>query len=167
MLHRFRSDVIDLKPSILVILAGINDIAENSGPYDMTFAASNIMSMIEIAKENRINVILCSMLPANRYYWRNQIQPANQVVELNKKLKSIAQTKKLSYVDFYTPMVDEQLGLKKEYGEDGVHPSHVGYDLMKKLLEPVIRNTVMRPRLAKRNSHYKASMKIQPNRIYK
>lgn len=142
MLLRFREDVIALKPSVVVLLAGINDIAENAGSYEMQYTLGNITSMIELAQSNKIQVILCAILPANKFYWRPEIEPAQKVVELNKALKSLAKSRKIRFVDFYSPMVDDALGLKKEYGEDGVHPSRAGYEIMKRLLQPVIQQVI-------------------------
>ena len=142
MLLRFRTDVINLKPRLVVILAGINDIAENAGPYNQVYTLGNIQSMIELAHANQIQVILCAILPANKFYWRPEIEPAQKVVVLNTALRSLAQSQQIPFVDFYTPMVDDALGLKKVFGEDGVHPSRAGYNVMKQLLQPVIQQVV-------------------------
>ncbi len=134
MLLRFRQDVIDLHPELVVILAGINDIAENTGPITLDEILKNIISMTELARANQIKVVLCSVLPANRFQWRPSIKPADKVIELNKKISDYADKSNLIYVNYYSEMVDDQKGLRKEFGEDGVHPNAKGYDLMEAIL---------------------------------
>ncbi|HRG17593.1 MAG TPA: GDSL-type esterase/lipase family protein [Flavobacterium lutivivi] len=134
MLLRFRQDVINLKPKTVVILAGINDIAENTGPISIEAIFGNIKSMIELAQANKIKVVLCSVLPAASFYWNPSIKPAYKVVQLNKLLSLYAKENAITYVNYYSEMVDDKLGLQKKYGEDGVHPNIEGYKLMEKLL---------------------------------
>lgn len=134
MLLRFKQDVINLKPETVVILAGINDIAENTGPITIDQIMGNIISMVELAKANKIKVVLCSVLPANNFYWNPKLQPADKVIELNLLLKKYAKANKISYVDYYNAMVDNEKGLLKKYGEDGVHPNLEGYKVMETLL---------------------------------
>lgn len=134
MLLRFRQDVINLKPSTVVILAGINDIAENTGPITLEQIMGNIISMVELAKANKIDVVLCSVLPANAFPWNKKILPADKVIELNKMISSYAKSNKINYVDYYSAMVDENKGLQKKYGDDGVHPNLEGYKVMEELL---------------------------------
>ncbi len=134
MLLRFRQDVTNLKPETVVILAGINDIAENTGPITIDQIMENIISMVELAKANKIQVILCSVLPANNFYWNPKLKPAEKVIELNFLLKNFADTSKIPYVDYYNAMVDNEKGLQKKYGEDGVHPNLEGYKVMEALL---------------------------------
>lgn len=138
MLLRFRQDVIQLKPSKVVILAGINDIAENTGPISIENIKGNIISMVELAKANHIEVIICSVLPANKFDWNHKIQPADKVIELNKLIQKFAQENALTYVDYYSEMVDNNKGLKKIYGDDGVHPNKEGYKIMEQLLYKAI-----------------------------
>lgn len=134
MLLRFRQDVINLKSETVVILAGINDIAENTGPITIDQIMGNIISMVELAKANKIKVVLCSVLPANNFYWNPKLKPADKVIELNLLLKNYAKANKISYVDYYNAMVDNEKGLLKKYGEDGVHPNLEGYKVMETLL---------------------------------
>jgi lysophospholipase L1-like esterase len=134
MLLRFRQDVINLKPSTVIILAGINDIAENTGPITIEQIMGNIISMVELAKANKIKVILCSVLPANKFSWNPKLQPADKVIQLNQMIATYATKNKITYVDYYTAMVDEHKGLQKKYGEDGVHPNLEGYKVMEELL---------------------------------
>lgn len=134
MVLRFPQDVISLKPEGVIILAGINDIAENTGPISNEGILENIISMTELAKANNIKVVLCSVLPANRFNWNPKISPANRVIELNKMIQSYATKNKIIYVDYYTQMVDDENGLQKRFGEDGVHPNKDGYLVMKSIV---------------------------------
>jgi lysophospholipase L1-like esterase len=142
MLLRFRADVIELQPASVVILAGTNDVAGNTGPATEDTIAGNIASMVELAQVHGIKVVLCAVLPANRFYWNPQIQPADTIVALNERLKDYAQRQRLVYVDYYTPMVDEKKGLKRAYSEDGVHPNEAGYKLMTNLVTKGIADAV-------------------------
>lgn len=142
MLLRFRQDVIQLNPSAVVILAGINDIAQNTGPITVEEIFGNIKSMAELARANNISVILCSVLPANVIPWRTEIQPANQVIQLNALLKKYCNETKIVYVDYYSNLVDDQKGLPIKYSEDGVHPNADCYELMELLVQEAISNTL-------------------------
>ena len=142
MLIRFRQDVIHLKPSTVVLLAGINDIAENTGPSTIEMIANNIVSMAELAKANHINVIICSVLPANKFPWREGLKPAEKVIKLNALLQSYSKKHKLAYVDYYSAMVNDSHGLKKELGEDGIHPNKNGYLIMEPILEKAIKEYI-------------------------
>ncbi len=141
MLLRFRADVIELKPKAVVILAGINDIAQNDGFISIENIAGNIKSMAELANYHGINVVICSVLPAIGFPWNPGLKPANKIVELNRLLKEFATQKSFPYVDYYTPMRDDKGGLKvPEYtsADDLVHPNPAGYAVM----EEVLINTV-------------------------
>jgi len=138
MLVRFRNDVINLNPSIVVILAGTNDIAGNTGPTTLENIFGNIVSMAELAKANHIKAILCSVLPVFEYSWSPGLEPAGKIMKLNAMLLSYAQKNKLEYIDFHTPMADERNGLKAEYSSDGVHPNLKGYKIMDELVEKAI-----------------------------
>ena len=139
MLVRFRADVIALKPSVVVLLAGANDIAQNTGPSTLEMIANNIFSMVELATANNIKVILCSVLPVFDFYWRQGLEPAGKIVTLNKMISEYAYTNAIPYVDYYSAMVDEQKGLKSMYSEDGVHPNKAGYEVMVPLAHEAIR----------------------------
>lgn len=136
MLLRFRQDVIDLNPKVVVILAGTNDIAGNTGPSTIKMIFDNIKSMVELAKSNNINVILCSVLPVFDFPWRSGLQPAKKIIKLNNAIKSYAKQEHLIYVDYFSAMVDtSNNGLRKELGEDGVHPNAEGYAIMEPLIQ--------------------------------
>lgn len=142
MLVRFRQDVVNLKPKVVVILAGTNDIAGNTGPSTLEMIADNIASMAEIAKANNIKVILCSVLPAYDYPWKPGLNPANKIVELNKWIKDYSIKNEIVYADYFSAMVDENNGLRKEYSEDGVHPNLRGYKVMAPIIENVIQRVI-------------------------
>ena len=138
MLIRFRSDVINLNPKVVVILAGTNDIAGNTGPATLEMITDNITSMCELAEANDIAVVLCSVLPANKYGWSPDIEPADIIIELNKRLKKYAKKNEHIYLDYYSQMVDSEKGLKAVYAADAVHPNAEGYKLMEEIVEKAI-----------------------------
>jgi lysophospholipase L1-like esterase len=138
MLVRFREDVIELEPELVIILAGVNDIAENTGPASLENICGNIISMAELARANQIRVILCSVLPVSKITWRPDLKPADKVVKLNAMIKSFADKNNIFYLDYYSSMVDEEKGLKAEYTYDGVHPSLAGFKAMEPLVEKAI-----------------------------
>jgi lysophospholipase L1-like esterase len=142
MLLRFRADVIELKPKAVVILCGTNDIAGNTGPETLEMVENNIMSMAELAKANKIKVILSSVLPANKFGWKPNLQPADNIIALNAWISDYAKSKHFAYVDYYPALVDDQKGLGKNYSEDGVHPNKAGYAVMEKLVQDVIKKTL-------------------------
>ena len=138
MLLRFRADVIKLKPRVVVILAGTNDIAGNTGPSTLEMIEDNIISMAQLAKANDIKVVLCSVLPVYDYPWKPGLEPAPKIIALNKLIKSYADKSGSIYLDFFSAMVDERNGLKTEYSKDGVHPNEAGYNVMEPLTEVAI-----------------------------
>jgi len=143
MLIRFRQDVIHLRPKVVVILAGINDIAGNTGPSTLEMIEDNLRSMTELAQANGIQVVLCSVLPAFDFPWRPGQEPAAKVVELNKRIQAYASTKGAVYCDFFTAMADERNGLPGELSKDGVHPNRAGYDIMAPLVEKAIARALL------------------------
>ena len=140
MLLRFRQDVVQLRPKVVVILAGTNDIAGNTGPSTLEMIEDNIYSMTELAQAHGIQVVLCSVLPAYDYPWRTGLEPAPKIVELNKRIKRYADTHGVLYCDYFTAMADERDGLPKELSEDGVHPNLAGYAVM----GPIVENAIAR-----------------------
>ena len=138
MLVRFRADVIALKPAAVIILAGINDIAGNTGPATLDMIANNIFSMAELAKANQIKVILCSVLPAYDFSWKPNQNPAEKVVALNKMIKNYADANGILYLDYFSAMADERKGLPASYSNDEVHPNKTGYQVMAPLAEKAI-----------------------------
>lgn len=138
ILIRFRADVIALKPSIVVLLAGANDIAGNTGPSTLEMITDNIFSMAELAKVHQIKVILCSVLPAYDFDWKTGSFPAEKMETFNAMLKNYADANNILYLDYYSAMVDERKGLKAAYADDGVHPNKAGYEVMAPLVEKAI-----------------------------
>ena len=135
MLLRFRQDVIDLKPAAVVIFAGTNDIAGNTGDMTPEQTEGNLTSMAELARANGIRVVLCSILPAFDFPWKPGREPAPKVVALNKWIKDYATSHGDVYVDFYSAMVDERGGLPEKLSHDGVHPNPAGYAIMTPLVD--------------------------------
>jgi lysophospholipase L1-like esterase len=144
MLLRFKQDVIDLKPAVVLILAGINDIAQNTGPITLEAIMGNISGMALLAKAHGIKPILCSVLPAYDFPWRPGLEPAPKVVTLNGMIKNFAKENDLFYLDYYSALVDSRKGMKKEFASDEVHPTPAGYAVMEplagKAIEAVLRN---------------------------
>ncbi|WP_252736980.1 SGNH/GDSL hydrolase family protein [Zobellia galactanivorans] len=138
MLLRFRQDVIELRPKVVVLLAGTNDIAGNTGPSTLDMIMDNIKSMAEIAVANDIKVILSSTLPAFDYPWKPGMEPAQKIVDLNKMIKAYADEKGHIYLDYFSALADERNGLPKKYANDGVHPTVEGYKVMEPMVEKAI-----------------------------
>ncbi len=139
MLLRFYDDVLALNPDVLVLKCGINDIAQNTGPYDPAKTINNIKAIAQLARINKIKVILCSVLPANDFKWRPGLEPADKVMALNAAIKQFADEQDYFYLDLYSSVVDENKGMKKEYASDGVHPTVEGYKVLEPLVEDAIR----------------------------
>ena len=137
MLVRFKPDVVNLNPKAVVILAGINDIAGNTGPISLKNTAENIISMAEIAKANNIKVYICSTLPAIDFPWSPGLEPGPKVIKLNTILKDYCIKNNITYVDYFSSMADDEGGLKvPEYttADDLVHPNLAGYKVMEKII---------------------------------
>lgn len=139
-LVRFRKDVINLSPALVVINAGTNDVAENTQPYNEDYTFGNIISMVELAKANKIKVILTSVLPAAAFKWRPEIKDASQKIQsLNTRIEAYAKANKIPYVNYYQALVvTENQALNPQYTKDGVHPTGDGYSIM----EPLIKNAI-------------------------
>lgn len=143
LLSRFRRDVIELKPVAVLINIGTNDISGNTGTYDEDFTLGNIKSMAEIARANKIKVILSSVTPAGQYPWRKEIQNVPEKIQsLNAKIKAYAMANKFAYADYYSSMHDENHALIKSYGTDGVHPNAQGYEVMEKIAKETINKMI-------------------------
>jgi lysophospholipase L1-like esterase len=138
MLVRFQQDIVHLKPAVVVILAGTNDIAGNTGPSTLQMIEDNFESMSEIAKANNIKLVISSILPADHYNWRPEVRPAQQIREMDTRLKTLCQREGLVYLDYYTSMANAGGGLDPELAKDGVHPTSKGYAMMSPLAEKAI-----------------------------
>lgn len=140
MLLRFRPDVIDLKPVAVVILAGTNDIAGNTGPMTVEEIFGNIVSMAELAEVNGIQVIISSILPAAKYPWKPEVDSIDAILKLNMMLKYYSKGKDFFYLDYFSEMVNTENGMKETLSYDGVHPTLEGY----KVMEPLAKEAIMR-----------------------
>ncbi len=140
LLVRFRQDVVQLKPKSVIILAGTNDVAGNTGECTNNMILDNIKSMAEIALANDIQVMLCSILPVYDYSWKPGLEPAQRIIDLNEGIKNICKELRLTYVDYFSRMVDERNGLMDDYTYDGVHPDKNGYKVMESIIEESIKN---------------------------
>lgn len=138
MLVRFRQDVIALKPRVVVINAGTNDIAGNTGPETLEMIEGHIQSMIELAKANRIRVVLSSVLPAGDFWWRPGLQPSGKIVALNRRLKTLAARTGCVWLDYWTAFAAPDESMKPELAIDGIHPNMAGYALMAPLVNEAV-----------------------------
>jgi lysophospholipase L1-like esterase len=138
MVVRFRQDVINLRPAAVVILAGTNDVAGNTGPMTPEMTEDNFRSMIDLAKANGIRVIVASITPAADYPWRKGLAPVPKIKALNDWLQGYCVTNSVTYLDYYSAMVDENGGMKPGISFDGVHPNAKGYAIMAPLAQAAI-----------------------------
>ena len=145
MLLRFHKDVVALRPAVVVILAGTNDIAGNSGPSTLEMIEENLAAMTEMAQGNGIHVVLSSVLPVYDYPWRPGLEPAPKIVALNAWIRRYAAERGAVYLDYHAAMSDARQGLRAEFSADGVHPNEAGYRVMAPLVEQAI-SEALRPR---------------------
>jgi lysophospholipase L1-like esterase len=145
MLVRFRQDVVALQPKVVVILAGTNDIAGNTGPSTLEMIEDNFMSMVQIAKAHHIRVVLSSVLPVYDYPWKPGLEPAPKIIALNAWLKRYANETGEIYLDYHTAMADARGGLPPALANDGVHPTDAGYRIMAPLAEDAIARALRTP----------------------
>ena len=138
MLIRFKPDVIDLSPSTVVILAGTNDIAENTGPSNVKMITDNIFSMADLASAHKIDIILCSVLPVYEYTWKKILDVPSYISGVNTMLKDYCTDKSLRYIDYFSAMANEKKGLGEDLSEDGVHPNEKGYKIMSRVAESIL-----------------------------
>jgi lysophospholipase L1-like esterase len=142
MVVRFRQDVINLHPRAVVILAGTNDIAGNTGPMTPEMTEDNFRSMVDLAKENGIRVIVASILPAADYPWKPGMAPAGKIKALNQWLSGYCIMHAVTYLDYYSAMADDSGGMKAGLSSDGVHPNAKGYAIMAPLAQAAIDKTL-------------------------
>jgi len=143
-LLRFREDVINLQPKLVVINYGTNDIAENTGKYNEDLTFGNVCSMAELARANNIKVILASCLPARNFGWRPQITDGMaKIRHLNERVKAYAKAHKITYVDYFTAMLaDDGMGMRSDLSPETVHPNLKGYEIMEKLIVKAINKVL-------------------------
>ena len=142
LLVRFRQDVISLKPAAVVILAGTNDLAGNTGPSTLEMIQDNLASMTELAQANGIRVVLASVLPAFDYPWKPGLEPAPKITALNAWMKQYAARKGAIYLDYHSAMADARGGLPRSLSPDGVHPNAAGYRVMAPLAQKAIQQAL-------------------------
>jgi lysophospholipase L1-like esterase len=142
MLVRFQEDVINLRPKVVVICCGTNDIAQNNGYISLEHILQNIKSMCELARANNIKPIVCSTLPAKAFKWRPEMKPANDIIALNEMIKAYAKENKIPYVDYHSALKDEENGLPRKYSKDGVHPNAQGYAVMESVIMPILKKVL-------------------------
>ncbi|MGI6243862.1 MAG: SGNH/GDSL hydrolase family protein [Prevotella sp.] len=143
-LVRFREDVINLKPKVVVINGGTNDIAENNYAYNEDVTYGNILTMVELARAHKIKVIMTSVLPSSKYGWRPNLPDVQgKISRLNARLEAYAKRNKIAYVDYYSALVSgPEKSLNPQYTKDGTHPTGKGYDIMEPLVQKAIRKYV-------------------------
>lgn len=146
MLVRFRADVIDLHPQAVVILAGTNDIARNTGYISLEHIFDNIVSMAELARANGIRPVLCSVLPTRDFPWSPGLEPARKVIELNAMIRAYAEREKIPYVDYHGVMSEPDGGMIAAYTTDGVHATAAGYDVMEQCVQAVLEKMLRKHR---------------------
>lgn len=142
MLVRMMPDVIDLKPRAVHIMAGTNDIAGNTGPMTAEMTRDNTRAMAAIARQHRVKVLLASIPPAASFPWRQGLETVRPIAELNLWLRGYAKEIGATYVDYHSAMADASGGMRPEFAYDGVHPTEAGYDVMAKVVEPVLRRVL-------------------------
>jgi len=143
LVSRFRQDVVNLKPIAVVINAGTNDIAENTGPYNADFTLDNIKSMAELADSSGIKVILSSVTPVGEYEWKKEIKDVpTKIMALNANIEAYAKAKGFAYIDYFSMMCDEHNALRSDLGNDNVHPNEEGYKIMEAAAKAVIDKVI-------------------------
>jgi lysophospholipase L1-like esterase len=145
MLVRFRQDVVELKPKVVVILTGTNDIAGNTGPMELTDTEKNIESMTEMARVHGIKVVLCAVPPAREFWWKPGFDPSPKIKELNHWIRQYADSMSIPYVDYYSALNDGKDGLRGDLSSDGVHPNAKGYAVMAPLARQGITEALKSP----------------------
>lgn len=149
MVIRFQDDVIALHPAVVHIMAGVNDIAGNTGPTREDWIEANIRTMVELAQAHGVRVVLSSLLPAAKFDWRPGLTPATQIREMNERLRRYAHAKGLIYVDYYPAMAGPHGEMRPQFTEDGVHPNAKGYAVMRPIAEAALRRALAEPEPAR------------------
>jgi lysophospholipase L1-like esterase len=142
MVVRFYQDVVALHPRAVHIMAGTNDVAGNTGPSSPEDFKNNIRAMVDLARANHIQVVLASILPAERFPWRPDIQPVEQIRQLNQWLQQFAGQHHLIYADYYSALTTPSGAFRPELSNDGVHPNSDGYAAMRPIADAALRKAV-------------------------
>lgn len=146
VLLRFYQDVVSLHPQIVHIMAGTNDISSNTGPSTDTAIVNNIRAMIDIAKANKIRVVLASITPSNAFIARPGTDPSRRIVAVNRELRKLAEESQVTFVDYFPALADNAGGLIAELGNDGLHPNQDGYAKMRPLTDEAISQATKKPK---------------------
>jgi lysophospholipase L1-like esterase len=146
MLLRFAPDVLALKPDVVHIMAGTNDIAGNTGPMTLEQSEANIRKMAEMAHAKGIKVVIASVLPARAFGWKPDVRPATAIARLDSWLRGYARSRGFAYADYYTAMAEPDGGMPATLSFDGVHPNAKGYAVMRPIAEAAIRAAGTPPR---------------------
>ena len=150
MLVRFRQDVIDLQPKVVVILAGTNDIAGNTGPIRNEDIEANLASMAELARVHKVHVVFSSVLPVHNYTEKSKDffaqRPMPRILALNEWLKKYCAENHIVYLDYFSALVDDKGLMKADLADDGLHPNATGYKIMAPLAEAAIEKTLVNPK---------------------
>lgn len=150
MLVRFRQDVIDLQPKVVVILAGTNDIAGNTGPMRNEDIEANLASLAELARAHDVHVVFSSVLPVHNYTEKSKDffaqRPMARILQLNDWLKKYCAENGIVYLDYFSALVDDKGMLKKDLADDGLHPNAAGYKIMAPLAEAAIARAIANPK---------------------
>ena len=144
MVLRFYGDVIQLRPRVVHLLAGTNDVAANTGPISDDDFLGNIQAMIDLAQANRVKMVLGSIPPAASFFWNPKLQPAERISRLNQRLRRLAAERRIEFVDYFAALSDGQAGLRAGLSNDGVHPNRSGYAVMRPLAEAAIERALHR-----------------------
>ena len=146
MLIRFRPDVLELHPEAVVILAGINDIAGNTGAEPIEEIEGNFRSMVELAEAEHVRVVLSSVLPAAKFPWRPGTDPRDEVAALNAFLERLAAEHHAVYLNYFPAMAGPQRGMRTELTIDGIHPNNAGYAVMEPMAQAAVEKALAQPR---------------------
>jgi len=153
MLVRFRQDVLALAPKVVVILAGTNDIAGNTGPMSIDDITANLSSMAELARAHGVRVVLASVLPVHNYTPQSELtyplRPLDKIREINRWMERYCAAGGPIYLDYFSAMVDDKGALRRELAEDGLHPGPAGYAIMARLAEGAIARALAPPAATK------------------
>jgi acetyl esterase/lipase/lysophospholipase L1-like esterase len=144
MLARFRQDVVALRPRVVHIMAGTNDVAGNTGPTTLEDYQHNMLAMIDLARANDIALVIAAIPPSRKLFWRGDFDPRPQIREMNEWLRGLAFSRGLTFVDYGMVLADPDGGMRADFGNDGVHPNRLGYARMRPLAERAVAEAVER-----------------------
>lgn len=142
MVLRMMSDVVALRPRVVHIMGGTNDIAGNTGPMPAQMSEDNVRAMTDIAERQGIKVLIASVPPAGKFPWAPDVETRNSIAELNRRLKRLARQTGATFVDYHPALDDGTGAMKPGLAVDGVHPTEAGYDAMATIVDPVLRRSL-------------------------